>query len=946
MTDKETQELAKSFEPNEIEARWYPAWEKSGCFKAGLDPKKPAFSIQLPPPNITGILHMGHAFNQTVMDTLTRYHRMAGYNTMWLPGTDHAGIATQIVVERKLEKEGISRRDMKREDFIAKIWEWQKFSGGTILEQMRRMGDSVDWDRLYFTMNPKLSKVVIETFVKLYEEGLIYRGKRLVNWDPKLQSAVSDLEVESEEADGHLWEIRYPGADGSEGVIVATTRPETLFGDQAVAVHPEDERYKSLVGKMLKLPLTDREIPVIADEYVDREFGSGCVKITPAHDFNDFEVGRRHNLAMLNVLTKTARMNENVPAKYQGMDRYECRKAAVEDLKAAGLLVAVKPIKHMVPRVSRTGEIVEPMLSEQWYMAMSKPAPEGSLYPGKSIAEVGLDAVESGEVNIFPAEWRGVYRQWLENIQDWCLSRQLWWGHQIPAWYDEAGRVYVARTEEEAQKQAGEGVKLTRDEDVLDTWFSSALVPFSTLGWPHPEGDEKAAYDLYLPSTVLVTGYDILFFWVARMVMMTRHFTGRVPFKNVYIHGLVRDAEGKKMSKSEGNTLDPLDIIQGIDLEHLIEKNTRGLRQPEKAPIVEAKLRKNYPNGIAAHGADALRFTMAAYATLGRNVNFDLKRAEGYRNFCTKLWNATRFVLMNVEGKDCGVGATANEPMQFSFVDKWIISEFERTVKEVTTAYEDYRLDNAANAIYSFVWNQYCDWYVELSKVQLRGSEAEQRATRHTLVTVLEAVLRLAHPIIPFITEELWQKVSVTAGVRKADEDAFLMLQTYPTFDAAKVDADAVARMTTIQAQIDSIRNLRSEMKLPPSQKMPLLISGPEAECAAAAAYLQQLARLESVTHVEDLQQAAQGSVAPVAIVGDFKLMLKVEIDVKAERERLSKEAARLAGEVKKCQSKLGNERFVSKAPAAVVDTEKKRLAEFTALLAKVEEQLRKLPQA
>lgn len=946
MTDKETQELAKSFEPNEIEARWYPAWEKRGCFKAGLDPKKPAFSIQLPPPNITGILHMGHAFNQTVMDTLTRYHRMAGYNTMWLPGTDHAGIATQIVVERKLEKEGISRRDMKREDFIAKIWEWQKFSGGTILEQMRRMGDSVDWDRLYFTMNPKLSKVVIETFVKLYEEGLIYRGKRLVNWDPKLQSAVSDLEVESEEADGHLWEIRYPGADGSEGVIVATTRPETLFGDQAVAVHPEDERYKSLVGKMLKLPLTDREIPVIADEYVDREFGSGCVKITPAHDFNDFEVGRRHNLAMLNVLTKTARMNENVPAKYQGMDRYECRKAAVEDLKAAGLLVAVKPIKHMVPRVSRTGEIVEPMLSEQWYMAMSKPAPEGSLYPGKSIAEVGLDAVESGEVNIFPAEWRGVYRQWLENIQDWCLSRQLWWGHQIPAWYDESGRVYVARTEEEAQKQAGEGVKLTRDEDVLDTWFSSALVPFSTLGWPHPEGDEKTAYDLYLPSTVLVTGYDILFFWVARMVMMTRHFTGRVPFKNVYIHGLVRDAEGKKMSKSEGNTLDPLDIIQGIDLEHLIEKNTRGLRQPEKAPIVEAKLRKNYPNGIAAHGADALRFTMAAYATLGRNVNFDLKRAEGYRNFCTKLWNATRFVLMNVEGKDCGVGATANEPMQFSFVDKWIISEFERTVKEVTTAYEDYRLDNAANAIYSFVWNQYCDWYVELSKVQLRGSEAEQRATRHTLVTVLEAVLRLAHPIIPFITEELWQKVSVTAGVRKADEDAFLMLQTYPTFDAAKVDADAVARMTTIQAQIDSIRNLRSEMKLPPSQKMPLLISGLEAECAAAAPYLQQLARLESVTHVEDLQQAAQGSVAPVAIVGDFKLMLKVEIDVKAERERLSKEAARLAGEVKKCQSKLGNERFVSKAPAAVVDTEKKRLAEFTALLAKVEEQLSKLPQA
>lgn len=945
MTEQQNQELAKSFEPNAIESRWYPVWEKRGYFRAGLDPKKPAFSIQLPPPNITGILHMGHAFNQTVMDTLTRYHRMAGYNTMWLPGTDHAGIATQIVVERQLEKQGFKRREMKREDFIAKIWEWQKFSGGTILEQMRRMGDSVDWDRLYFTMNPKLSKVVIETFVRLYEEGLIYRGKRLVNWDPKLQSAVSDLEVESEEATGHLWEIRYPGADGSEGVVVATTRPETLFGDQAVAVHPEDERYKSLVGKMLKLPLTDRVIPVIADTYVDREFGSGCVKITPAHDFNDFEVGRRHNLEMLNVLTKTARMNENVPEKYRGMDRYECRKAAVEDLKAAGLLVGIKEIKHMVPRVTRTGEIVEPMLSEQWYMAMSKPAPEGTLYPNKSIAEVGLEAVTSGEVNIFPAEWRGVYRQWLENIQDWCLSRQLWWGHQIPAWYDESGKVYVARSEAEAQKQAGEGVKLTRDEDVLDTWFSSALVPFSTIGWPDAEGDEKTAYDLYLPSTVLVTGYDILFFWVARMVMMTKHFTGRAPFKNVYIHGLVRDAEGKKMSKSEGNTLDPLDIIQGIDLEHLIEKNTRGLRQPEKAPIVEKKLRKNYPEGIAAHGADALRFTMAAYATLGRNVNFDLKRAEGYRNFCTKLWNATRFVLMNVEGKDCGIGETASQPMTFSFVDKWIVSELARTTKEVRQAYADYRLDIAANAIYSFVWNQYCDWYLELSKVQLKGMEAEQRATRHTLVTVLERVLRLAHPIIPFITEELWQKVSVVAGVRRADEETSIMIQSYPEYDEKDDDAAATKRMTTIQQMIDSIRNLRSEMKLPPSQKLPLLISGDEAECLAAAPYLQQLARVEPVEHVESLEQEAKGSVAPVAIVGDFKLMLKVEIDVKAERERLEKEAARLMGEVKKCEGKLSNERFVSKAPAAVVDVERKRLADFTALLAKVTEQLAKLPR-
>ena len=531
MSQTTSNELAKSFEPADIEARWYPVWESRGYFKAGSDPAKPGFAIQLPPPNITGILHMGHAFNQTVMDSLTRYYRMQGYNTLWLPGTDHAGIATQIVVERQLQEEGTDRRAIGREAFISKIWEWQKYSGGTILNQMRRLGDSLDWSRLYFTMDDKLSKVVKKTFVQLYREGLIYRGKRLVNWDPKLQSAVSDLEVESEEAPGHLWEIRYPAADGGEGVIVATTRPETLFGDQAVAVHPEDERYKHLVGKMLKLPLTDRLIPVIADEYVDREFGSGCVKITPAHDFNDFEVGKRHNLEMLNILTKTATMNDNCPEKYRGMDRYACRKACVEDLKAQGLLVGIKDIKHMVPRVTRTGEVVEPMLSEQWYMAMSKPAPEGSLFPGKSIGEVGLEAVTSGEVNIFPKEWQGVYRQWLENIQDWCISRQLWWGHQIPAWYDEKGNVYVAESEEEAQAQAGEGVKLTRDEDVLDTWFSSAMVPFSTLGWPEPRGEDKAAYDLYLPSTLLVTGYDIIFFWVARMVMMTKHFTGRAPFR-------------------------------------------------------------------------------------------------------------------------------------------------------------------------------------------------------------------------------------------------------------------------------------------------------------------------------------------------------------------------------------------------------------------------------
>lgn len=937
-------ELAKSFEPASIEAHWYPEWEKRGYFRAGLDQNKPSFSIQLPPPNITGILHMGHAFNQTVMDSLTRYHRMAGYNTLWLPGTDHAGISAQIVVERQLEKQGIDPHSLTREEFMQKVLEWKEFSGGTILKQMRRLGDSVDWERTYFTMDEKLSRVVRKTFVQLYREGLIYKGTRLVNWDPKLQSAVSDVEVEPEEEDGHLWEIRYPAADGGKDVIVATTRPETLFGDEAIAVNPEDERYKDLVGHTVHLPLCDREIPVIADSYVDCEFGSGCVKITPAHDFNDFEVGRRHNLRCISILTKDAKINENAPAKYVGMDRYEARKAVLKDLEEQGLLVGTKAIRHMVPRVPRTGEIVEPMLSEQWYMAMSKPAGEGSTHPGKSLADIGLEAMESGDVNIFPEQWQGVYRHWLTNIQDWCLSRQLLWGHQIPAWYDEAGNCYVAETEAEAQKQAGEGVKLRQDPDVLDTWFSSAMVPFSTLGWPDPQGDDKIAYDLYLPSSVLVTGYDIIFFWVARMVMMTKHFTGRVPFHDVYMHGLVRDAEGHKMSKSEGNTIDPLDLIQGIDIEGLIKKNTMGLRRPEKAPKIAAKLRKQFPEGLQAYGADALRFTMAAYATLGQNVNFDTKRCEGYRNFCNKLWNATRFVLMNVEGKDCGF---QGGEMSLNYIDQWIMSELSRTIEAVTKGFETYRLDLAANAIYSFIWDEFCDWCLEAAKVRLNnGTEAEQRATRHTLASVLEATLRLAHPIIPFITEELWQKVSLITGSRKAEDEASIMVAPYPKAEDFARSDDADRAVAVTKKMIEAVRSLRSQMMLPPSQKVPLAIQGPKEIAAAVAPFLQGLARLESVDLVDNIDTLNQDAIAPVSIVDDWRLMLVVKIDVAAERARLEKEIERLQNEVRKCEAKLGNERFVSKAPEAIVNQEKARLADFLKALQNNTEQLAKLPAA
>ena len=917
--------MDKTFEPQSIEQQCYQKWEEAGLFKASGsgDP----YCILLPPPNVTGSLHMGHGFQQTIMDALTRYHRMKGDNTLWQVGTDHAGIATQMVVERQLNAQGKTRHDLGREDFIKKIWEWKEHSGGTITSQMRRLGTSPDWSREVFTMDDDLSTAVTEVFVKLHEEGLIYRGKRLVNWDPVLHTAVSDLEVLNEEEDGHMWHMRYPLADGSGELVVATTRPETMLGDTAVAVHPDDDRYQDFIGKDIKLPITGRLIPIIADDYVDMEFGTGCVKITPAHDFNDYDMGKRHDLLMINILTDDAKINDEAPEAYRGLDRFDARKQIVADLDSQGVLVKIEPHKLKVPRGDRTGAVIEPYLTDQWYVAV------------ESLAKPAIEAVESGEIRFVPENWNKTYFQWMNNIQDWCISRQLWWGHRIPAWYDDSGKVYVGRTEEEvrAKHSLGDDVTLSQDNDVLDTWFSSALWPFATMGWPKETPD----LETFVPSSVLVTGFDIIFFWVARMIMMTKKFTGKIPFKDIYITGLIRDESGDKMSKSKGNVLDPIDLIDGIDLESLVEKRTAGMMQPQLAEKIVKRTRKQFPDGIHAYGTDALRFTFAAMASTSRDINFDMSRVEGYRNFCNKIWNASRFVLMNTEEHD--TGANGGE-MVLSLADRWIWAKFQQTLVEFEKALSDYRFDIAAQTIYEFTWNQFCDWYLELTKPVLSNdgsSEAEKRGTRHTLINVLESLLRLMHPIMPFITDTIWQRV-VPLSALKIEDGASIMVQPFPEVDSAKQDDKVLADIEWVKKFIVGIRNIRGEMDISPNKPLNALLKNVSDSDAlrldAAKGFLDKLSKLESVTILTKDDTAPASA---TALVGEMEILIPMAglIDKDAELARITKAMEKVEKDVSRTRGKLGNEKFVSNAPEAVIEKERAKLDEGEKALAKLKEQ-------
>ncbi|WBX94186.1 valine--tRNA ligase [Pseudoxanthomonas mexicana] len=929
-------DLASSYDPKSFESRLYAQWEAAGYFKPSG--KGEPYTVLLPPPNVTGTLHMGHAFQHTLMDALVRYHRMRGYDTLWQMGTDHAGIATEMVVSRNLalEGQGETRDSLGRDGFIAKVWEWKAQSGDTIERQMRRMGASGDWSRSTFTMDEQASKAVIEAFVRWHEQGLIYRGQRLVNWDPVLKTAISDLEVENVEEDGFLWSIEYPLADGNGTLVVATTRPETMLGDTAVMVHPEDERYAHLIGKMVKLPLTEREIPVIADDYVDREFGTGVVKVTPAHDFNDYQVGLRHSLPLINLLTPTAAINDNAPEKYRGLDRYEARKAVLADLEDLGLLVETKPHKLQVPRGDRTGQVIEPYLTDQWFVKMD------------GLAKRGLELVESGEVKFVPPNWINTYRHWMENIQDWCISRQLWWGHRIPAWFDDAGNCYVGRDEAEARAKAGlsADVALTQDSDVLETWFSSQLWPFSTMGWPDEQAMAARGFDRYLPSSVLVTGFDIIFFWVARMVMATDSFVGQVPFRDVYMTGLIRDKDGQKMSKSKGNVLDPLDIIDGISLEDLVAKRTGGLMQPKMAEKIEKATRKEFPDGIVAHGADALRFTIAALATHGRDIKFDMGRAEGYKNFCNKLWNATRFVLMNTEG----FSATGT-PQPKTDAERWILSRLAKVTAEAEAQFAAYRFDLLSQALYEFAWNEFCDWFVELAKPALskaegpalNGSDKDAAdSTRHTLLYVLESLLRLLHPLTPFVTEELWQQVAPKLGI----DGGTVSLRPYPVAsDFADQDyAQADADVEWLKTMVSALRRVRSELNVSPAKTIRLLLQdGNDHDRARIARFASSLSFLLKLDDIAWMEAGADAPASAAAVVGELKLLVPLEglVDLDAERARLDKEIARVSGEKDKSEAKLA--KFTDKVPPAVVDQERQRLADWSSQLAALHAQRAKL---